>query len=294
MAETYPNRPPFFANKFIRKLTKTVVANELGADVCWLLTVIAVQEDACGYRKPISFHNAQLMLVGGIGSVRQLDRIRRAAVGRGWLHYVPGTRHAPAYYWVKVPPQFEGLDDGATSEQGGECDAGGAGVGGQTVARRGSDGGSSVVGASSDGATFFPIPNPIPSSAPRSRRKTAGEKTRKPRPRDPLFDAVAEATGSDPHVAGSHVAKVRHLLAGADPPYTPDEVRAFAARLAEFCPWAREQGRTRPTLGELEKHIGRVRAAAPPRPATRYWTPPTDETLFPPQAANPEGDARAD
>lgn len=85
-----------------------------------------------------------------------------------------------------------------------------------------------------------------------------------PKPRDDLFDAVAEVTGSDPKASGPHVAKVRHALARADPPYTAAEVREFGRRFGEFCPWGPDGGRGRPTLGEVEKYIGQLRAKPPP------------------------------
>lgn len=86
-------------------------------------------------------------------------------------------------------------------------------------------------------------------------------KEKPPRKRDELFDAVAEVTGTDPGAAGGHVAKVANALRAASPPYTPDEVREFARRLGEFCSWAAKDRRTRPELGELQKYIGRLRAA---------------------------------
>jgi len=91
-------------------------------------------------------------------------------------------------------------------------------------------------------------------------------KERKPREPDPLFDAVAEMTGTDPGAAGSHIGKVAAALRGASPPYTPDEVREFARRLWEFCPWAAKDRRMRPELGELQKHIGKLRASRPKQP----------------------------
>lgn len=90
--------------------------------------------------------------------------------------------------------------------------------------------------------------------------------TKRERPRDELFDAVAEVTGSDPAVTGSHVGKVKALLLKAGPPYTPAEVREFGRRFHELCPWAGKDARTRPTLGEVEKFIGRLRAPAGPAP----------------------------
>lgn len=98
------------------------------------------------------------------------------------------------------------------------------------------------------------VPNGTSAAGPGPAREA------KSRKRDELFDAVAEVTATDPAAGGSHVGKVRALLAKADPPYTPAEVREFAARLNELCDWTAREKRTRPTLGEIEKYIGRLRA----------------------------------
>ena len=98
--------------------------------------------------------------------------------------------------------------------------------------------------------------------APKSDRRAPN----KPRPRNLLFDAVAEVTQSDPVVTGPHVAKVAALLAKAEPPYTPAEVADFGRRFAEFCPWANDDGRRTPTLGEVEKHVGKLRSRPPRSP----------------------------
>jgi hypothetical protein len=98
-----------------------------------------------------------------------------------------------------------------------------------------------------------------PSETARTPPDTSRTAT-KPRPPDPLFDAVAEVTASDPTVSGSHIGRVCKLLRGADPPYTPDEVRRWAALVCQQ--WPNQQGP--PTLGMIEKHIGRVRALADP------------------------------
>jgi hypothetical protein len=104
-----------------------------------------------------------------------------------------------------------------------------------------------------------------PDAAPKTKAKPKPKPDPTPRPRDPLFDAIAEVTGSDPHTAGSHVAKVRTLLAGAEPPYSPDEVRDFGRRFGVLCSWSVTNGKPRmPTVGELEKYIGRIRSAKPP------------------------------
>lgn len=94
-----------------------------------------------------------------------------------------------------------------------------------------------------------------PGTAPRSARPSG-----RARKTDALFDAIAQVTGSDPHVTGSHIGKLRAKLATASPPYTPEDLREFARRFHEFCPWAAKDQRVYATLGELEKNIGKLRA----------------------------------
>lgn len=103
--------------------------------------------------------------------------------------------------------------------------------------------------------------DPSSSAGDPPERGDQAAKPRKPRPRNPLFDAIAEVTRTDPEASGSFVGSVAAVLAKATPPYTPDDVREFAARLAEFCPWAAKDRRTHPELGELQKHIGKLRAS---------------------------------
>lgn len=88
--------------------------------------------------------------------------------------------------------------------------------------------------------------------------KPSGEK--KPRDRNPLFDALAEVSGLDPATAGPRIGTAAALLAKAAPPYSPDEVREFGRRFWQLCPWAAEQRRPRPTPGEVANHIGLLRA----------------------------------
>lgn len=104
-----------------------------------------------------------------------------------------------------------------------------------------------------------------------SRRKAEIEGPPAPkavRARDPLFDAVAEVTGRD---NAGQIAKACQALRAAEPPYTPEEVREFARRFWELCPWAQRDGRERPTPTEIPNHIGQLRAGAallkkPPAP----------------------------
>lgn len=101
-----------------------------------------------------------------------------------------------------------------------------------------------------------------PSSSPAVAGVPRPEKAR---PRNELFDAIAEVCALDPATAGGMIGKVAASLAGADPPYTADDVRHFARRFHELCTWAVRDTppRLRPTAGEVQKYIGGIRANPP-------------------------------
>lgn len=82
--------------------------------------------------------------------------------------------------------------------------------------------------------------------------KTSAEKA--PRKRDLLFDAIAEVCGIDPATAGSSIAKVESVLKKSEPPYTPEEVRAFGVKW-----WEWKERTTPPTIWKLKEQIGTVR-----------------------------------
>ena len=86
------------------------------------------------------------------------------------------------------------------------------------------------------------------------KKEKKEERAQTPRPRDFLFDSICEVCQVDPATAGASIGKVRATLGKATPPYTPDEVRAFAAL------WWADYGRKKPpTLWNLQEQIGRVR-----------------------------------
>ena len=107
----YPDRPPFFAHRFVRLITKAAVAQELGPEVCWLLSIVVHTEDCKRYAGPVTFYNEQLLPLVGIGGRARLVRARQAAQEAGWLHYEPGARNRPGKYWVTIPAAYEGLPD---------------------------------------------------------------------------------------------------------------------------------------------------------------------------------------
>lgn len=114
----YPPRGSHFAHRFVRLLTKVCIAQEIGPDGCWLLTVIAHTEDAKHYSGPVTFYNEQLMPLCGFGSVDRLIRARATAVASGWLHYETGGKRKPGVYWTLVPPQLDDVPANATDESG--------------------------------------------------------------------------------------------------------------------------------------------------------------------------------
>lgn len=124
MCADYPKRPSFFANRFVRLLGKACVANTLGPSTALMLTFIAHQEDAAGYRGPVTYWNGQLLPLIGLDSVDALERLRRKAIDAGWLHYDRGSRFTPASYWVTIPDKYAGWDDAPTCEMPGEYTGG--------------------------------------------------------------------------------------------------------------------------------------------------------------------------
>jgi len=109
---TYPKRPMFFAHRFCRLLTRAAVAQQIGPEACWLLAVIAHQEDAIHYARPVTYYNEQLMPLCGFGSRKRLVEARRKAIDGGWLFYRGGGKGTPGTYWALIPEAYQETPDG--------------------------------------------------------------------------------------------------------------------------------------------------------------------------------------
>lgn len=113
---TYPKRDRFFAYRLIRLLTKSCAAEEIGPLGCWFVTVIAMQEDACKYARPVNFWDSQLGPLLGIDSKASLSRLKRKVVSAGWLCYIPGRKGQIGKYWATIPSHADGLSDSPVDE----------------------------------------------------------------------------------------------------------------------------------------------------------------------------------
>ena len=121
---TYPARPQYFAHRFIRLMTKSALAMEIGSEGAWLLSIIAMQEDSCRYSKAVSFWNSQLTVLLGFRNDHEarMRRIRQRCVDAGWLNYEPGGRTHPGHYFVTIPTHLIQIEDGPCDESGFESD----------------------------------------------------------------------------------------------------------------------------------------------------------------------------
>ena len=115
-ANNYPARKPHHAHRLVRLLFKACVAQDLGAPATLLVIAIAHQEDACRYKRAVTFWDGQLMAVLGITSRSTLAKIRARAVESGWLHYEPGQKGRVARYWTLIPEHADGLSDAPIEE----------------------------------------------------------------------------------------------------------------------------------------------------------------------------------
>lgn len=280
----YPKRRAFFAMRYVRLLGKICLANQLGPDACWLLTVIVTLEDAKSYRDAVTFWNEQLAPLVGCPNVWSLIRLRKRVVDAGWLHYEAGGKGQPGRYWAVVPPRFEGMDDLPADENPAEYADGSLTPvptnpqqNRKTTATEPQDNRNrDATEPQEKRQTSLPVPvpgpgpkePPLPPEGGAAAEPPAGEaapkpkKTRTKTARDHLFDALVEVTASDREVSGGYVNKLVGKLVKADPPYTPDEVRRFGdpAFLAAALPWLAGV----PTIGIIEKHIGLVRRPVTP------------------------------
>lgn len=102
----YPNRQPYFSNKFTRALITNSVASVIGRDALLLVLIIANYEDATRYSGPAKLWNGQLMAALGFKSPKQLNNARDAAIKAGYLNYHRENDRAIGKYFVCLPDEI--------------------------------------------------------------------------------------------------------------------------------------------------------------------------------------------
>lgn len=160
MAAEYSKREPFFAHKFVRLLTKSCAAQDIGLNAFALLCVIAHQEDSARYSGPVRFWNEQLMNVLGFKSPKQLNDCRAKAVEFGWLNYERSGNREVGRYFVMIPEAFEGLDD-SQIEPNHSVNHSESGTNKERIAERIGDG-SRNESVTESGKPSVPSPYPVP------------------------------------------------------------------------------------------------------------------------------------
>lgn len=164
MGIDYPARCPFFAHKFVRLLTKSCAAQDIGLNAFALLCVIVHQEDSARYAGPVRFWNEQLMNVLGFKSPKQLNDCRSKAIEFGWLHYDRSGNREVGRYFVMVPKSFEGLDD-SQIESNHSVNHSEYGTNKERIPERLGDE-SRNESVTESGKPSVPIPSPVPSYSP--------------------------------------------------------------------------------------------------------------------------------
>lgn len=142
-------------------MMKSVAAQEVGTEGFCLLTAIAMTEDAKRYRGPVVFFNQPLMGVCGFSSEKVFFRVRQRCVDTGWLVWIPGKKGVAARYWVAIPDQCDGIQDGPVDEFT-EAESESAGViPEQLGTNREVIGNQLGTNRESIGRTFIPVPSPL-------------------------------------------------------------------------------------------------------------------------------------
>lgn len=103
--------------QFIKWITGSGVAMEIGPDAFSVIVAVVAQEDAIHYQRPVNFYNEQLAQRCGIQSTHALIRARQRAIDAGLLCYTPGAKRTPGTYWVTgFSAQSASNQDGFTAQ----------------------------------------------------------------------------------------------------------------------------------------------------------------------------------
>jgi hypothetical protein len=240
MAASYPKRIKYFAHKYVRILQKSCAAMDIGQAACLLCTYIAHTEDAARYSGPVRYWNEQLMNVMGFTSPKQLVSARNKAIEYGWLHYERDKNRTVGKYWVLIPEDLSGHDDGMIEddeetidrsnytsnqvENGTNC-----GMNSKRKAEReGDELRNEKVTESGKHSNPYPYPNPNPS--PKESALDSGEVPKPPKPKSRLDEQAEAIYQAYPRKAGRGTAiqRIKQAFALAAAEELLEAVQAYA------------------------------------------------------------------
>ncbi len=113
-----PKKPKkqYFAHSVIRAMTKEAAGMTIEGTGIALVSIVAMQEDAVRYSKPVTFWNSQLSTILGFKSVGSFRRIRALCVKHGWLDYAPKKTRKPGLYSAKIPKEYADFQNDIVTE----------------------------------------------------------------------------------------------------------------------------------------------------------------------------------
>lgn len=244
----HQKREPFFANRVMRMMTKELVPQNLGTDVFVLVSVIAFQEDAIRYSRPVSFYNPDLQRLCGFKKWDRLDRARKIASQSGWLKWDSPGRGSwkPVWYFVAIPSSLEKVDDSPTEEGYGDKNqqqenTHQKGYSGDSLGD--SQGIDEGIPRGYSGGIFKPTPKPVPNPIPKDTPLTPqgddsdfsldGSPLKRSRRKHPAPDAPDGPRNADRiRDVISHY-RLHHPRSHPNPSPSSREWKLISARLAD-------------------------------------------------------------
>lgn len=95
-----------FAVRYLRWVTESGVALDVGPESVSILVAVVMLEDALHYKRAVNFYNEQLMSRAGFANLKTLDRARKRLVSAGLLYYEASAKRRPGVYWVLQSAPF--------------------------------------------------------------------------------------------------------------------------------------------------------------------------------------------
>ncbi|TWU24901.1 hypothetical protein Pla52o_11970 [Novipirellula galeiformis] len=96
----YPERPPYYAMRYIRWISESGISHEIGVNGFAVLVAVVAMEDELRYSRPPNFYNDQLARRCGLASEHALIRARKRCEAEGLLVYERGAKRNPGVYYV--------------------------------------------------------------------------------------------------------------------------------------------------------------------------------------------------